>query len=126
MTDQNIQKLYAGHGVKEHSEEPVRTMVPPVDIQEASDSYIVRFDIPGTDKNKIKVQIEEGSLNVSASVDPYFEKNAVLFYHGSLPREYRREFSLGNNIDTTTVNAVYELGVLTVTLKKKQQFLPIE
>jgi HSP20 family molecular chaperone IbpA len=126
MIDGKIQKLYEDNGSQEGSNDTVRTIVPRVEIQETGDSYILRLDIPGADKNNIKAQIEEGRLHISAFVDSYFEKDATLLYDDSMPMEYQREFSLANNVDTTAVNAVYELGVLTVILKKKQQFLPKE
>lgn len=126
MKENKLQKQNADNGVQVNSGKSVRTIIPAVDIHETTDSYIVRLDIPGAEKNNIKAQINEGHLSVTASVDPYFKGDATLFYDDSMPMEYRREFSLANNVDTTMVDATYELGVLTLTLKKKQQFLPKE
>ncbi len=126
ITNEKDRMLYEDNGSQENPKIAVRTIVPPVEIQEAGDSYILRLDIPGADKNNIKAQIDDGRLHITASVDSYFEKDATLLFDDSMPMEYQREFSLANDVDTTAVNAVYELGVLTVTLKKKQQFLPKE
>jgi HSP20 family protein len=96
------------------------TVIPAVDIVETPASYIVTLDIPGAEKNNIKASIENNTLTVSASIAKYFpdekEKEAA--------REYRREFSLANDVETSSVDARFERGVLTVTLNKKQQFLP--
>jgi HSP20 family protein len=104
----------------------VRTLVPSVDIQELPELYIIRLDIPGAEKESIKAQVDERTLTIAATVAAYFKENPGLLYDDSVVSEYRREFTLAENIDTQNIEAVYDLGVLTVTLKKKQQFLPKE
>ncbi len=102
-------------------EKSVRTVVPAVDIVEAKDSYIVKLDLPGAAKEKIKAQIEENTLLVTADLAEFAQNDET-----ENPKQYRREFSLANDVDLSTVDAKYNLGVLTVTLNKKQQFLPKE
>ena len=103
------------------AEKSVHTLVPSVDIVETKNSYIVKLDIPGAAKDKIKAQIEENTLLVTADVADFTQNEAV-----GTAKQYRREFSLANDIDLNTVDAKYDLGVLTVTLNKKLQFLPKE
>ena len=100
-------------------------------LHPASHSRISRFvhcrlDIPGSDKESIVAQINASTLTVSAKVQERFTRETALVYDNALPAEYRREFSLADDVETQTVDAVYELGVLKITLKKKQQFLPKE
>jgi len=99
----------------------VRVLRPAVDIQALADTYVVRLDIPGAAKDGISARIDKSILTVSAKVSAsaYADDSAQ-------PVEYRREFSLAEDVETQTVNAVYDLGVLKITLKKKQQFLPKE
>ncbi|MGE5313885.1 MAG: Hsp20/alpha crystallin family protein [Acidobacteriota bacterium] len=101
-----------------------RRVVPAADIQELPQSYIVRMDMPGASRDAIKAQIEEGVLTVEVTVDPYFAKDATLLVDDSLPIEYHRKFSLAEDVDQQAVDAAYDLGVLTITLNKKQHFLP--
>ena len=103
-------------------EKIVHTLVPAVDIVETKGSYIVKLDIPGAAKDKIKAQIEDNTLHVSASIAEYSESGK----ESEPVREYRREFSLANDVDVNTIDAQYEFGVLTITLNKKPQFLPKE
>ena len=105
---------------KEHTQENVRTIVPAVDIVETRQSYIVALDIPGANKDDIQAHIENNTLTVSASVSEYFPNDK----EPDTVRRYFREFSLANDIDLGTIDAQYDLGVLTVTLSKKQQYLP--
>lgn len=102
----------------------VRRIAPSADIQELPQSYVVRLDMPGAAKDKIKAQIEEGVLTVEVTVSAYFEKDATLLLDDSLPIEYHRKFSLAEDVDQQAIDAAYELGVLTITLNKKRHFLP--
>ena len=116
---------------KINGEEPAatdtrRVLRPAVDIQELADSYVVRLDIPGAEKESIDAHIDKSTLTVSAKVQERFKRETGIVYDGSLPAEYRREFVLADDVETQAVDAAYELGVLKITLKKKQQFLPKE
>jgi len=103
-------------------EKTVHTLIPAVDIVETKSSYIVTLDIPGASKEKIKAQIEENTLIVTASI----EEIAGTEQESDVVKEYRREFSLANDVDLHTIEAKYELGVLSITLNKKAQYLPKE
>lgn len=86
----------------------------------------MRLDIPGAEKESIAAQIDKSTLTVSAKIQERFKQETGIAYDGSLPTEYRREFSIADDVETQAVDAAYELGVLKITLKKKQQFLPKE
>jgi HSP20 family protein len=102
-----------------------RTLVPKVDVQELADSFVVRLDIPGAEKESIVARVIDATLTVTANVQALFKRDAITM-SDDLPAEYRREFSLADNIDPQSIEAVYDLGVLRITLKKKQQYLPKE
>jgi HSP20 family protein len=114
------------NGEEPNTASTVRVLRPAVDIQELADSYVVRLDIPGAEKESIAAQVDKSTLTVSAKVQERFKKEAGLVSDGSPRSEYRREFALADDVETQTVDAAYELGVLKITLKKKQQFLPKE
>lgn len=105
---------------KDTTTQTVQPIVPNVDIVETQNAYIVKLDIPGANKAGIKAQIENNTLTVSAPIADLFQEKE----QAEAAREYRREFSLADDIDAATVNAVFELGVLTVTLNKRSQYLP--
>lgn len=91
------------------------TVTPAVSIIESQDSFLVSLEIPGAAKERIAVNVEHQMLSVSAEVPSGDERAG---------KRYRREFTLANDIDAQSADARYELGVLTVTLKKKEQFKP--
>ncbi len=97
----------------------VYTIVPAVNVVETPKSYVVTLDIPGATKEKVKANIENNTLVVSADVEELFQSE-----QNEAAKQYRREFSLANDIDLNSVDAQYALGVLTITLHKKIQYLP--
>lgn len=98
---------------------PVHSIAPAVNIVETPRSYIVTLDMPGAKKERIKANIENNTLFIAADVTDY-----LMTEDSEGAKQYRREFSLAENIDMNTVDAQYSLGVLTVTLNKKEQYLP--
>lgn len=98
-------------------QEPALTMVPAVNIIETPDAFIVTLDVPGAEKEHITARIEGQTLTVQADITSDADANGT-------KRQYRREFSLAQDIDVNTVDARYELGVLTVTLKKNGSAIP--
>ncbi len=96
--------------------EAVRTIIPAVNIAETPTSFIVALDIPGASKEGISAAVENNSLVVTAKIPSNSESEKV-----RTAVEYRREFTLANDIDLQSVDAHYFAGVLTITLTKKQQ-----
>ncbi|NUN71175.1 MAG: Hsp20/alpha crystallin family protein [Bacteroidetes bacterium] len=91
------------------------TVTPAVSIIESKDAYLVSLDIPGAAKDRIAVNVEQQSLHVTAEVPAAGEEAG---------KQYRRQFTLADDIDPHSADARYELGVLTVTLRKKEQYRP--
>jgi HSP20 family protein len=112
--------------MKETDAGTVQTALPAVDIQELPTSYVLRLDMPGVEKEAIKAHVNERVLTVSGTAPAHFKPNVTLLYDDSVATEYHREFTLADNVDIQSVDAIYEFGVLTVTLRKKQQYLPKE
>jgi len=95
-------------------------IVPPVtDIYETPDAFVVKLDLPGATKESIKMHIEFKTLVVQAEVKNEEEK--FLVYSEIGKKRYYREFNLGDGIDTESVTAQFEDGVLTITLPKTEK-----
>ncbi|NLY63680.1 MAG: Hsp20/alpha crystallin family protein [Alcaligenaceae bacterium] len=90
------------------------------DISEKEDAYLVKAELPGVQKEDIKVKIEGNILSISAEVKKESEQKEgeqVLRserYYGSVSRSFR----LGSEIDQAASEAKYEDGILKLTLKK--------
>lgn len=91
-----------------------------VDVSENDSAYIVRAEIPGVNKEDIKVQVDGNRVSISTETKQEKEEKEgerILCrecYRGS---SYR-SFSLESEVDEAKVTARYENGMLELTLPK--------
>ena len=92
-----------------------------LDVTEDEKAYTVKAEIPGVNKEDIKVSIEGSQVSISAEV-----KNEKEVKEGDkLLRSERyfgrlsRSFSLGQEVDDASVVAKYNNGVLELQLPKR-------
>lgn len=94
---------------------------PAVDLEETKDAYIVRSDLPGLEKDKIDLTVRENVLTlegvrqVTNTTDD--QKNGYYAQERSYG-SFARSLSLPGPVDESKIKAVYENGVLTITLPK--------
>ena len=98
------------------------TTRPNVDIYETDESYVLNVDLPGVNKEDIKIDLNDNHLTVKAEKkfeDKVSKENYVRIErsHGT----FLRSFSLSENVDGKNVKASYNDGVLEVTLPKRKQ-----
>lgn len=92
-----------------------------MDLSENDKSYVVRAEIPGVNKEDIKVTVDGNMVSISVEVKQEKEEKQgekVLCrerYQGS---SYR-SFTLASNVDEAKTQAKYDNGVLELTLPKK-------
>jgi len=95
------------------------------DVKEIDDHFIFSLDIPGVNKEDIKVEVKKGNLFVSAKRDNHLElKEGQYLKRERAYGEFRRSFSLSDEIDTESVDASYQDGVLHLVLAKKAEQKP--
>ena len=109
---------------KEESTISARYYVPYTDIYETDDALTVVMEIPGVDKNDVKVGVEDDVLRVEAQID--FKEYAGLdpIYTEYSVGPFQRSFALGSKIDQEQISAELDDGVLTLTLKKTKEAGP--
>ena len=98
--------------------------VMPLDAYEKEGEYVLRFDLPGVDPEKLDVTVEDRVLTVKAErrIEDTVGANWIL-------RErptgiHSRQVRLGDSLDVGNVGADYTEGVLTVTLPVREEALP--
>jgi HSP20 family protein len=109
---------------KQEATVPARTFVPTADIFEGDGALTVVLEMPGVDKSRVDINVEDGMLSIQGQLD--FSK-----YEGMQPvyteyniGNYRRSFSLSNKIDQGKIGAEMKDGILTITLPKAEEAKP--
>lgn len=101
-------------------------VLPLADIFETPDAYVVMLDMPGADKENMRVRLERGSLSVTAPVFRHFQENRTVLHEETRVFGFARAFSLGEGIDLKNVDAQFQDGVLTIKLFKNEELKPRE
>jgi HSP20 family protein len=90
---------------------------PEVDISEDDHGYLVKADLPEIKKDDVRVTVEDGILNVSGERKTEKEDQKRKFHR--IERSFgnfRRSFTLPEDVDSTKVTAEFRDGVLKVHL----------
>lgn len=94
---------------------------PSVDINESSDTFIIKADLPGIKKSDIEVKIEENVLILKAErkID---KKNVNEKYHFSERRSgvFSRSFKLPKSVKEEKITADFDNGVLSINIPKAE------
>jgi len=97
-----------------------------VDLYEDKANTYVRAELPGLHRDEINVEMSDGYLTITAA-----HKAATPKKGGSKSAEsteetfaFSRAISIADDVQADKVSAVYEHGVLTVTLPKKEVAQP--
>lgn len=97
---------------------------PNVDVLEKDGVYIVRADIPGAKAESIAIDYDNGSLTVTAHVEPRRISGTRTLASEYGVGDYRRVFRVGESIDTSRIQAEYKDGVLHISLPKAEAAKP--
>ena len=101
------------------------SFAPAVDVYEDEHSIALKIEAPGVDEKDIDVRIENNVLTVHG--ERKFEKEEKEENFRRIERQYgsfTRTFNLPTTVDTESVSANYDKGVLKVTLAKKSEAKP--
>ena len=99
--------------------------IPPADIAEFKDRWVLKFDVPGVNVSAIDITLEQGVLTISGerekdSADGDVERRRVERPHG----RFHRRFTLPDTVDTANVRATGRNGILEVTIPKQPKAQP--
>ncbi len=93
------------------------------DIKEGKDNYSIVIDLPGYEKEDIKIDIDNGYLNVTAKMDEKHEEKE----DGKFVRRERyfgecsRSFYVGDDMESDDIKASFKNGTLRLELPKKEE-----
>lgn len=99
-----------------------RTYTPRVDILETDEELTLYVDLPGVRSEDMELLFEQNELILRGKVQPRASEQALLCEYGI--GDFHRAFRIGNDIDTTRIQAVLKNGVLTVHLPKAAKMQP--
>ena len=93
------------------------------DIKEKGDKYLLEVDLPGYEKENIKIELEDGYLTVHASMNKNVDesdKDSKYVHKERYVGECSRSFYVGENIKEEDIKASFKNGTLKLELPKNE------
>ena len=100
-----------------------RPSVMTMDAWRDGDEFVVEFDLPGIDPEKVDIDVERHVLTVKAE-RPALNGDRELVAAERPRGVFSRQLILGDNLDTESVGASYRAGVLTLRIPVAEQAKP--
>jgi len=103
------------------------TWSPRMDVLEKGNVLHLEAELPGVHKDDVKVAYENGVLTITGERKAEDHPEGVRHYtRERWFGEFSRAFRIGSAYDAKKVDALYKDGVLSITIPKKEETLPVE
>ena len=98
--------------------------LPPMDVLETSEHYVLRADLPGLADGDVNVQLEDNVLTISGERTAEHEDQEGYYRLERAFGTFSRSLTLPDGVDPDTVQAHFDRGVLEVKVPKPEQKKP--
>jgi len=102
-----------------------RRWLPPMDLVETADHYVLRADLPGLSDEDVTIQLEDNVLTISGERRNEHQDQQDGYYR--LERafgSFTRSLTLPDGVDPDSVEAHFDRGVLEIRIPKPEQKKP--
>ena len=90
------------------------------DLKEKDGKYMLEIDVPGYDKEDIKIELQDGYLTVSAEKNEEKEdKHAKYLKRERFTGMCSRSYYVGDNLKEEDIKANFKNGILQLTFPKE-------
>jgi len=99
----------------------------PMDIIERDEEYEVRVAVPGVNREKLSVTIDNGSLNIEASGEAATKNDTDTYILKGLKNfQYKRAIPniAQYGVQEDKISSVYRNGILSIVLPKAEEIKP--
>jgi HSP20 family protein len=103
---------------------PQSALVPRVEVFEAADGITLRADLPGVNKDGLKVQIEQDTLTIEGDAKFTLPENLQPLHAEVRSQRFQRSFTLSKELDAHQITASLQHGVLELHIPKRAEVRP--
>lgn len=99
--------------------------IPPADIEEYVDRFVLRLDVPGVDLAAVEITLDQGVLSISGERAKDAIANEAQRRRTERPHgRFHRRFTLPDTVDAAGVRASGRNGIVEVTIPKQPKSQP--
>ncbi len=102
-----------------------RRWLPPMDLVETEDSFVLRADLPGLSEEDVNIELEDNVLTISGQRKSEHEERKEGFHR--VERAYgsfSRSLTLPEGVNAEAIKANFDRGVLEVQIPKPEERKP--
>ena len=102
-----------------------RRWVPPMDLVEAEDHFVLKADLPGLAESDVNLEVQDGTLTISGERKAEHEQREKGWYR--IERSFgsfNRSLTLPDGVDPDRIEASFNNGVLEVRIPKPEERKP--
>jgi HSP20 family protein len=102
-----------------------RRWVPPMDLVEVEDHFVLKADLPGLAEGDVNIEIQDGTLTISGERKAEHEQREKGWYR--IERSFgsfNRSLTLPDGVDADRIDASFANGVLEVRIPKPEERKP--
>lgn len=96
----------------------------PVDLVKDGDRYILNADLPGVDPGSIDIDLDGNLLTIRAERTAAAYDGAQWLVQERRSGSYLRQFTLGEGLDTESISASYDNGILSLVIPVSERAKP--
>ena len=101
-----------------------RPVALPMDAFRDGDTFVVQFDVPGTNLESIDITVEQNVLTVHAERAGIKSDGAEMIVSERSTGKFSRQVFLGETLDADNITADYTAGVLTLRIPVLEKAKP--
>ncbi len=102
-----------------------RRWVPPMDLVEADDHFVLKADLPGLGEGDVSIEVQDGNLTISGERKAEHEAHERGWYRIERPfGGFNRSLTLPDGVDADGISAEFDRGVLEVRIPKPEERKP--
>jgi HSP20 family protein len=102
-----------------------RRWVPPMDLVEVEDHFVLKADLPGLREGDVNIEVQDGTLTISGERKAEHEQREKGWYR--IERSFgsfSRSLTLPDGVDPDGIDASFRDGVLEVHIPKPEERKP--
>ena len=117
--EERMNRLFGNLPTVDRERGNISAFAPAVNTREEENAYVIEADLPGVDKDAIKIDLHGNTLTISGERKEEKEEEKEGYHlKESFFGKFQRSFTLPEDVDADKIDAKNKNGVLTVTLPK--------
>jgi HSP20 family protein len=102
-----------------------RRWLPPMDLVETDEDFVLRADLPGLSEDDVKIELEDNVLSISGERKSEHEERKEGFHRVERASgSFLRSLTLPEGVNAEAIRANFDRGVLEVHIPKPEERKP--